>query len=232
MSTSSRAAARPALWRRLRNGLAVAAGVMASASAMAGFITLNEASMDSIFSQASFGANSIDIRFNAPLTLVKPSLLSVDNWFEFDELKTLAAPGSKTVSMFFADNISWCGDNGPNYVGCAATPGQVLVLKSSTAANASLGGVLAAHELAHNLGLEHVGSSGNLLNPVLTGSSFLSQAQVSSLLSSPLIQFDGAQRFIAITPIALVAQVPEPASWAMLGLGVLALGWRRRAPAA
>lgn len=231
MPTSFAKTSRPTPWQRLRAAAVMALGTLASAGAMAGFITLNEAGMDSIFSQPSFGSQTLDIRFNAPMTLVKPSLLGLDSWWEMDELRSLAAPGSKTVSMFFADSINWCGENGPSFVGCADLGGRIMVLKSSTAASPSLGAALASHELAHVLGLDHVNTSGNLMHPFIGGTS-LSFSQVSSLLSSPMIQLDGAQRFVSITPIALVAQVPEPASWAMLGLGVLALGWRRRARAA
>lgn len=236
MPTSFAQTSRPTPWQRLRAAAVMALGTLASAGAMAGFITLNEQGMDSIFSQSSFGAQAVDIRFNAPMTLVKPSLLGLDSIWEMDELRSLAAPGSKTLSMFFADSISWCGEDGSNFVGCADLGGpgypsaRIMVLKSSTAAS-NLGPALAAHELAHVLGLDHVNTSGNLMYPFIGGTS-LSFSQVSSLLSSPMIQFDGAQRFVSITPIALVAQVPEPASWAMLGLGVLALGWRRRARAA
>lgn len=231
MPTSFAQTSRPTPWQRLRAAAVMALGTLASAGAMAGFITLNEAGMESIFSQPSFGSQTLDIRFNAPMTLVKPSLLGLDSWWEMDELRSLAAPGSKTVSMFFADSINWCGEDGPSFVGCADLGGRIMVLKSSTAASPTLGAALASHELAHVLGLDHVNTSGNLMYPFIGGTS-LSFSQVSSLLSSPMIQLDGAQRFVSITPIALVAQVPEPASWAMLGLGVLALGWRRRARAA
>ncbi|QPF71811.1 PEP-CTERM sorting domain-containing protein [Roseateles sp. DAIF2] len=210
----------------LRGVAALLAGSLAASGAMAGFITTNEAKMDSIFSQAGFGANTIDIRFNAPLSYVRPTLVGIDSLAEWNQMTALAVPNAKTVSMFFTDSISWCGGTGSNIIGCADTPGNVLALDSDWAANPSFGGVLAAHELAHNLNLGHLSSTNNLMNPTIgSNNSFLSSAQISTLLQSPLIQFDGTRRYISITPIALIATaVPEPGSWLMMGLGLGALG--------
>ncbi len=187
--------------------------------------------MDAIFSQSGFGAFDIDIRFNSAISYVRPDLAAFDGMLEWGQLSGLAATGAKTVSMFFVDSINGCGSLSGSFIGCADTPGPLMVVDSLWAAKPVIGGALNAHELAHNLGLSHLSSDGNLMNPVITGASFLSASQISSLLSSNLIQFDGGgQRFISITPIALVAAaVPEPRSWLLmaLGLGVLPLLRRR-----
>ena len=44
-------------------------------NARAAFVTTNEAGLDSVFSQGSFGSNDIDIRFNPTVTFSNGSLL-------------------------------------------------------------------------------------------------------------------------------------------------------------
>ena len=59
------------------------------------------AGMDTVFSQAAFGGNTIDIRFNAIITLNNASLLSIDSSLELTTLLSSVAVPANTVSMYF-----------------------------------------------------------------------------------------------------------------------------------
>lgn len=88
-----------------------------------------------------------------------------------------------------------------------------------------------AHELAHNLGLQHTNEL-SLMSGSSSDASFstyLSTAQVQTLLTSRFVQTDAdGHRFVSITPFAVLAAVPEPATvWLML-TGTLVLGGQVR----
>ena len=227
---------------------AVLAGVIASSAALAsaGSVTTFASGMDSIFLQTSFGSNTIDIRFNPMLTVVSASLLSLDNDQEFNSLSALRGGlADNIVSVFFIDAIPYCGSQGTNIIGCGSKPGNMIALDSSAAARTDYGANLLAHELGHNLGLDHVGGSNdNLMNGTInffsssTGS-FLDSTQVARIFevdSSPgsplknqIIQHDSSGYFISITPYAVVASVPEPQTWLMMGVGLFGIMvWVRR----
>ncbi len=53
---------------------------LSPAIARAGFITIDPAEMDVIFSQPSFGGTPIDIRFNPPQLIADPALLEISCW--------------------------------------------------------------------------------------------------------------------------------------------------------
>ena len=202
--------------------------LFAASASWAGFITNNEAGLDAIFSQSGFGASTIDTRFNASRSVANSSLLSIDSDAEFDSLSSLSVfSPPNTINIFFVDAITFCGGSG-NFVGCASTPGNLIALQSSFASQAR-GAIGEAHEIGHNLGLDHVGSSGtNLMNPLISNNSSLDAAQISTILGSSLIQGAPGQRFLSITEIAIVASVPEPQTWMMFGLGLLGIvGWAR-----
>lgn len=223
--TSSAAGRVGSIGRKLRQVLATGLVLVASA-ASAGYVTTNEAALDLIFSQPSFGGSTIDIRFNAALSFNRPALTAFDSDTEWGQLSALANPDATVVSMFFVDSISSCGGTFSGIVGCGDQPGHLLVLSSSWAADASIGAVLAGHELGHNLGLPHYQAGANLMNASLTSNSSLLASQVSTILSSPLIHTDAfGQRYISITPIALV---PEPGAWLLMGLGLFGLLLRSR----
>lgn len=238
----------PPVWRVVAGAMRKLAAVtlLGGASvASAGYVTsFNQTVLDDIFSQTSFGGYDIDIRFNAPLSIVAPVVADISSTAEFngnnnfslswwaDELEV----PNFTVALFFVDTISYCGGPGGNIIGCGSRPGGLIALQSAAAAGSN-GSVLFAHELGHNLGLEHLLVAGNLMHPSITGASTLSAAQVGSFIDltngdslNSIVRNDGGQRYISVTPIAvLAAAVPEPQTWAMLLAGLLGVaGWARR----
>ena len=160
-------------------------------------------------------------------------MLSIDTDAEFDSLFSLSVysgRNSKTINMIFVDAINFCGTAG-SFIGCGNTPGNLLVVSSSFAARADVGANLEAHELGHNLGLDHVNGSGtNLMNPSISSNFSFDAAKIQAILASSLVQTaSNGQRFLSITPIAIVASVPETQTWAMFALGLFGVvTWARR----
>ena len=230
---------KPNMFSLLGHGLsALKAGVLGLAlwgavAASAGFITTNESRLDAIFSQGGFASATIDTSFNAGLTVVNSALLSIDSDAAFDSLFNLSVYSgrtSNTINMFFVDAINFCGVEG-SYAGCSSNSGNVVVLVSRDVARADIGANLEAHEIGHNLGLDHVNGSGtNLMNPYVTGNFSLDAGQIQTILASPLVQTgSNGQRYLSITPIAIVASIPEPQAWAMLAVGLFGvMAWARR----
>ena len=228
----------------LRRTLAVAL-IGCTGLASAAVVTFNNKAMDDIFGQTSFGTFKIDIRFNEALSIVAPSLLTIDTNAEFNGGGTslgalvgqLQIP-SDTVSMFFVDAITFCGREDASIVGCGNNPGALIAVESSFAAGAK-GAALMAHELGHNLGLSHLMPSvtGNLMNSNVSGGTTLTTDQIDFFLDlstgasrRSILRSDANGLYISITPIAvLAAAVPEPHTWAMLSVGLLGVaGWARR----
>ncbi len=213
--------------------------------AQAAFVTLPETRMDAIFSQASFGNRTVDIRFGPVTTIVAPTLLEITSDAEISEIFGLHSGGDNVVNFYFVDTVDACSGFNTSIIGCGEFPGNDFVVESGAAAG-TFGGELLAHELAHNLGLDHRNGAAFLMNPVLTGGDELSVAEVNAFLGdpnspnpivSPLIQFDAlsGQRFIQINPVLIVErlqQVPEPSTLVLLAGGVFFAGLRsRRRPA-
>jgi hypothetical protein len=190
-------------------------------------VTLNEAGMDGIYSQAGFGANTVDIRFNATVTLIKPQHLILDNAAEVTTLFTLSPAASPTVNLFFVDSILGCGATaGPGITGCASEPGNDMVVRSTTAAGGD-GAENSAHELGHNFGLPHMNVAGNLMTALGFGNLGLTAGQITTILASNLIQTDMAgQRFVQITPVLIDA--PEPATMCLVAFAALPYILRRQ----
>jgi hypothetical protein len=206
------------------------AALLAAPFAQAAFVTTNEAGLDAIYSQASFGANTVDIRIGAVTELVRPDLLAITTDAEINDIFSQHVGGANVVNFYFVDTISACGGINPNIIGCGEYPGNDFVVESVWAADNTpqaggytFGEQLLAHELGHNLGLDH--RNGNfLMNPFINGYGDLNAAEVNIVLSSSLIQTDAnGQRFIQINPILVVASndAPEPSSL-LLVLGALA----------
>jgi hypothetical protein len=190
------------------------------AIAEAGFITIDPAGMNEIFSQSSFDGTPIDIRFNPARTIVDPNLLDIDDAAKLAALVDLAPDPAPVVDAFFVDQIDVCGFeqepviNG-SFAGCAQLPGHVFVEDSEDAVLSTA--PLMGHELGHNLDLQHnLFSSDDLMWPFFPPGTLLTEQEVSLILQSPLVQTDPlGQKFIEITPIAIVAA--EPPTLLLLG---------------
>ncbi len=194
------------------------AALMAPVLTSAATVTINEPGLDAIFSQASFGVNDIDIRFNPTFTIVNASLLDITTEAELTTLFSLSPDAVPGVNLFFVNALDYCGSFDTGILGCAKFAGNDIVVESAIGAGAN-GAELIAHELGHPLGLAHV--STGLMNASTFGDTSLTAVQVSAILASSMIQLDGEQRYIQITPI-LVTAVPLPAGLPLL-LGAVGL---------
>ncbi|MDC8786487.1 PEP-CTERM sorting domain-containing protein [Roseateles koreensis] len=205
----------------------------------AAYVTIDEAGMDAVYSQASFGSMSVDIRIGAITTLTMPSLLNIDTDAKVNTLFSQHVGASNVVDFYYVDTVDSCGGFNTSIIGCGEVGGNNFVVESIWAANTtvptggniSYGVQLLSHELGHNLGLGH--RSGNdLMNSFINGFMDLNASEVSTILSSPLVQTDSTgQRFIQIDPVlvqATVTVVPEPGTFALLSLGLLATVWVSR----
>lgn len=220
--------------------LCAIAALLAAPFAQAAYVTLHEAGMDAVFSQASFGNTTVDIRYGAVTQIVRPDLLDINTPTKLNNLFGLHVGLQTVVNFYFVDAISECSGFNVNIIGCGETPGQDFVVESSWAADTTIqpGGIsfglqLLAHELGHNLGLNH--RSGNfLMNPSINGFQDLNAAEVLAILASPLVQTDplNGQRFIQINPVLIVERdvqdVPEPSTAALALAGLLFAGLRSR----
>ena len=200
-----------------------AAVLLSVNTAQAAFVTLNEPAMDSIFSQASFGSSPIDIRYGAVTEIVAPDLLEITTGAEVSSVFGLHVGAANVVNFYFIDTLSFCGGVfNTGFAGCGELPGNDFVVESSIAAG-GFGAELLAHELAHNLGLAHVGGA-NLMDPTLNNNTDLTAGQVASILASPLVQSDSSGFFININPVLIIAEavsVPGPATALLLLMGLL-----------
>jgi hypothetical protein len=207
--------------------------LLAPAIAHAGYVTIDQAAVNAIFSQESFGDRPVSIRFNAPETIVAPQYLVINTLQDLQGLYSLVPNPFPTIAAFFVDTIWACGNvdvlsNGA-YYGCALLPGNFQVIDSAAAVNYPA--KLFSHELGHNLALEH--ASLGLMTALLDfGGTELSEDQVAQILQSPLVQTDAnGQRYVTVQPIAIVG-TPEPSTLLLLGSGLgamLSLGRRKSA---
>jgi hypothetical protein len=198
--------------------------LLAPVIAKAGAITIDEAGVNAIFSQESFGDTPVSVRFNPPETIVAPQYLVINTLADLQGLYSLVPNPFPTIAAFFVDTIRACGqvdvsDDGTDY-GCAQLPGNFQVLNSKKAV--AFPAKLMAHELGHNFGLEHT-SLGLMTSRLEFGGTELFEDQVEEILESPLVQIDAnGQRFIQVQPIAIVG-TPEPSTLLLLGSGLGAM---------
>ncbi len=197
---------------------------LSSATTEAGFITIDQAGINAIFSQPSFDGTPIDIRFNPSRIIVDPQLLVINTPAQLTALVDLAPDPAPVVDAFFVDQLNACGfEEEPTinglFAGCAQLPGNVFVEASDFAELSPA--PLMGHELGHNLDLQHdFFDSNNLVAPFFPPGTALTEDQVAIILQSPLVQTDPTgQKFIEITPIAIVA-APEPTTLLLLGGGL------------
>ncbi|WP_440877190.1 PEP-CTERM sorting domain-containing protein [Thalassotalea sp. PLHSN55] len=194
--------------------LVLSVSLLITATSQAAFITTNEASLDAIFSQASFGNMPIDIRIGAATELVFPDLLDIDTNAEIATLFAQHVGLATVVNFYFVDTISACGGINPAIVGCGEFPGNDFVVESSFAAS-GFGGELLAHELGHNLGLPHINGA-FLMDPALNGQTLITDNEVNIIRNSPLVQTDGQFFWVDINPVLIVREaiqsVPEPST--------------------
>jgi hypothetical protein len=208
--------------------MAALAILLSSASAQAGFITIDPAGMNAIFSQDNFDGTPISIRFNPSVQIVAPQLLVINTPADLAALFSLAPDPAPTVTSFFVDQINYCGFVEPtingHYNGCAQFPGNFM-LEDSTAAVTDAAGLM-GHELGHNLDLPH-SSLGLMWGFLPYVNTELSPQEVATILQSPLVQIDSnGQRFITITPIAIVGApvaTPEPSTLLLFSAALGAL---------
>ncbi|MGV6848820.1 MAG: VPLPA-CTERM sorting domain-containing protein [Marinibacterium sp.] len=209
--------------------LALGLGLVAGGAVRAATVTVDEAALDAIFAQASFGSTPIDVRVAPTQVLVAPDFLDIDSPTKSYDLLNTARPGPQ-IDMFYVDSITACGNQtGIAFAGCGWVGQGGLYLDSFWAAS-SYGAELTAHEMAHNLGLPH--SHGGLMNPTLNFDVTLTGAEAATILASPLVQSDANGLFVEVVPwvVTGVSAVPLPASGVLLlaGIGALAAVRRRK----
>lgn len=197
----------------------------AGTAAQAAFVTIDEVGVNEIFSQESFGDTPIEIIFNEVVELVAPDLLDITTDAEVNALFSMHIDPANEASFFFVDTIDACGGFDVNIVGCGETPGNDFMVESDFA-DSRFNAELLAHELAHNLGLDH--TVGGLMDPIINGERDLTEAQVALIfqnLGNSLVQFDqDGDAFVVVNPVLVVAgvaQVPLPAAGLLL-MGALA----------
>ena len=194
--------------------------ILAPSTAFGAFVTTHETEIEAIYAGVGGG---IDVRYGPTTFLNDPSYLTLSSEAKVLALLDLPAPASPTINLFFVDTLSWCGVADPGFYGCATTPGHNVFVESVFTASA-LGDELVAHEIGHNLGLGHVSDPARLMDPSIAGGTTLTASEITTILSSPLIQNDGVD-FIYINPILVT---PEPGTFALLSLGIVGLIAQRR----
>jgi len=187
-------------------------------------VTIDETALDAVYSQASFGADPIDVRIASVRTVQSPHLARVVDATLEAAIFDLAATFSPGIGVVFVESIDWCSGYDENVAGCAMRSAPGLFVESDFAAG-PFGAEMVAHEIAHNLGLRH--RVGGLMDPMLNGETDLTRAEAETILSSALVGLDALGRFIEVAPVR-IAPIPLPATAPLLAFGALALAFMRR----
>jgi len=204
-----------------RAALLLTSLTLAACVAQAGQVSTPD--LSAVYGASNFGGKPVAIHWLTPgASIVDANLTTIKSFDELLSLAFMSPDASPVVDAFFVDKITGCdGVTGGNFVGCSILSSNVFAVDSSFAAGAS-GALAIAHELGHTMGLEHVASGANLMNPAL-GSAALTSAQVNMILGSSKVQIapDGS-RYIEIRPIAVLASaVPEPETYALMLAGLM-----------
>ena len=197
--------------------------VLAGPAAHAASVTRNEAAIEAIFSQASFGSNTIDVRYNPVKEIVNSDFLNIDTKALQDTVLRLGNPFGTVIDLYFVDTISFCGGFNVSIRGCAF-PGFSGVMVESAAAARPSGAELMAHEISHNLGLGMHTPTG-LMTVSLDGDTTLASDQVQTILNSQFIKKDQNGLFIEINPVLISAtRTPDPSTAPLPASALLLLG--------
>ena len=203
--------------RKMLGACCVAVGTVifgAADEAQASTVTLFDAEVDAIFSQASFGATPIDIRYSPIQTLVRPDLASIDSSTDWSNLINLTN-SVPSVSAYYVSSINWCGTYQVDYIGCAQVGGHDFALEAGWAGSV-FGPSLFGHELAHNFGLRH--TTEGLLKPSISLSTGLTTSEVATMFDYGSRSWDSQQAriqgdaqsgyYIDVIPVRVVASQP------------------------
>jgi hypothetical protein len=128
-------------------------------------VALSEAEVDNILNQ---GNSSIQIDgspgLSCLLTLHRDNRVALDPYGVIAGPDDLAGACAQPGYVKVVDSISWCGNGGPNIIGCAPTPGNCIVVVRY---DPNLEWLLWMHEYSHSKGLGHVTTGTALMNPTI-----------------------------------------------------------------
>lgn len=200
-------------------------------------LNVNINSVENIFGSLNF-VDDIKINFNSAISYVDSRLSTIDDdnelsdlWytsgFSTDYFDVDNPTSTSVVNMFIVDNI-----NLNDAIGYGELLGNTMVLEESWL-NSIYGANLFAHELGHNMGLDHSDEL-NIMYPYINKSTFFSHEEIKTINMNlaGLIQFDGNNRYIEVNPIFIssdsissvaISPVPVPPAFLLFGSSLVGL---------